>query len=175
MTRAITLLHNLEARAAAGASVTMLEWALAISPIAPVFPLVAGTKVPPKGFTAFYERASSAESVIRPWWSADPDANIGVSTRGLFVLDIDRKGKRNGIASLQDLAIHEGLDLPPTFRVRTPSGGEHRYYRLPLGAGPVPCSVDRIARGVDVRGWHGYVVGPGSIVDGRRYQVITNG
>ena len=48
----------------------------------------------------------------------------------------------------------------------TPSGGQHWYYRWP--GFPVKSTVG-IAPGVDIRSDGAYVVGPGSVIDGARY------
>lgn len=75
---------------------------------------------------------------------------------GYVILDFDLKPGKDGLA-----AFSAAFDVPPTtWTVRTPSGGAHMYYRYPVERGevgqhpPVP--------GVDVRGQHGYVLGPGS-------------
>jgi hypothetical protein len=82
---------------------------------------------------------------VRYWWRKWPDANIGLRTGdGLVVIDIDPK--------------HGGRVDPawaPTRTERTPSGGVHLFY---ASAEQVPNSAGKIAPGVDVRGYHGYVV-----------------
>ena len=66
-------------------------------------------------------------------------------------------------------------DLPATAAVRTPGKGGNRavhlYYSCPEGE-EVRNSVKKLPAvpGVDVRGVGGYVVGPGSIIDGREYR-----
>jgi hypothetical protein len=79
---------------------------------------------------------------------------------GLIVNDVDVKNGKDGLNSLLE------LDLPlDTLTVRTPSGGMHLYYKGP----PVANSAGKLGEGLDVRGYHGYVVAPGSIVGGGRY------
>lgn len=123
-----------------------------------VFPLKAGSKHPPL-IKDFPRNATTDEAQIRAWWARWPNANIGVSTNGMLVLDVDPK--RGGLASLAVLEAENG-PLPATFRVRTPSGGLHLYF---TSRNPVACSVDRVAPGIDVRGHGGYVVGPGSVIE----------
>jgi hypothetical protein len=115
-----------------------------------VFPITPGDKVPPKGL-AWKIEATSDPAKIRAWWAFEPNYNYAVAAgEGTLIVDVD--AAKNGYAALLD------LDLPDTLTVKTPGGGEHRYY-----AGPdVQNSVDRIAPGIDIRSAGGYVVGPGS-------------
>lgn len=82
-------------------------------------------------------------------WQQRPDAWVGIATGGgRVVVDVDTR--------------HGGcLDpaWPQTLTARTPSGGWHLHY---FTAQPVPCSVGRLATGVDVRGEGGLVVVPPS-------------
>ena len=69
-----------------------------------------------------------------------------------------------------DADLYKGVDpatlalLPPTRTVSTPSGGEHRYYRTADQLGNA-----KFAPTIDVRCANGYVLGPGSVIDGREY------
>lgn len=132
----------------------------------PVFPVLPGQKVPavPGGFKA----ATTDLSQIVEWWSEWPTANIGFcpADAGLLVLDIDVKNA-NGFATLYELELANS-PLPPTYTVRTPSGGEHRYFK-----GTAPSSVCRLGPGLDVRSRGGYVLLPPSIVDGKVYEVVA--
>jgi RecA-family ATPase len=119
------------------------------------------------------------EAVHRLW--SDPvsgeafDNNIGVLCDGMEVLDPDVKRKHQGIdglASLDDLVDTYALDTN-TFTVQTPTGGRHLYYRLPDGE-QVRNSADQIAKGIDVRGYHGFVVGPGSTINGVPYEIVND-
>lgn len=67
---------------------------------------------------------------VRAWWSRGL-WGIGVvpGPSNLLVLDVDRKGHLDGLASLRSLQDTHG-PLPSTLRVRSPSGGRHLYYRL---------------------------------------------
>lgn len=105
--------------------------------------------------------ATTRTDVIRTWWKAWPDANIGVATGGtLVVLDVDGPVGR---ASLR------GRILPPTPTVVTGSGW-HCYY---CAASPLLSRVG-ILPGVDVRGVGGYVVAPPSLhATGRRYAEVV--
>jgi len=115
--------------------------------------------------------ATTDPAIIRDWFIERPDINYGVAMpAGRFVLDLDCKGDANGRDVLGGLEIDYD-PLPATLTVRTPSGGEHVYL-----AGSAPNSVRKkeLGRTIDVRGDGGYVVGPGSIVDGKIYEIIDD-
>lgn len=79
----------------------------------------------------------------------------------LLGVDLDRKNGVDGVASLLALAEQHGFTVPETAVIATPSGGEHRWFIGPAGA-PVRNSASKLGPGVDVRGYGGYLVGPGS-------------
>jgi hypothetical protein len=94
---------------------------------------------------------------------------------GIWILDIDVK-HRNGFVTARDLfAAHGVTTRPRTFVVRTPSGGNHWYFRHPEDGRKIGNSAEkRLGPGLDSRGWHGYVVAPGTY-DGRgTYELIDN-
>lgn len=103
--------------------------------------------------------ASSDPDVIRRWWEAWPDANVGIATgQGLAVIDIDpRSGGDDGIVDLRRMYG----ELPETLEVLTGSGGRHIYLAVDFDA-DVRNSASALAPGVDVRGEGGYVVAPPS-------------
>lgn len=109
--------------------------------------------------------ASVSPDVVKRWFSRD--GNLGVVTGcGIVVLDVD--ADRDGHDSLYELEERHG-PLTPTLTVLTGGGGMHYYYYIDVPAG---CSVDKLGRGLDVRGDGGYVVGPGSThVSGVEYTV----
>lgn len=115
-----------------------------------VFPLATGGKVPPRDL-AWKVEATTDPAKVKAWWAFEPRYNYAVAAgEGILILDVD--AGKNGYAALLD------LDIPETLTVKTPGGGEHRYYLGPNVAN----SVDRIAPGLDIRSAGGYVVGPGS-------------
>lgn len=119
--------------------------------------------------------ATNDAATVRDWF-ADDVHNIGVYAgerivggviRHMVVIDLDTKGGKDGHAALGALApAHDGL--PDTFTIRTPSGGLHLYFHTSRAIGT---NANMLAPGVDVRGVGGYVVGPGSEVDGGAYTV----
>jgi hypothetical protein len=121
----------------------------------PVFPCGADKK--PR-IAKWPTDASSDPDQIRAWWQTWPDAMIGLVTgsrSGLYVVDIDVGGEKDGMAAYREL----GLPLAEV-GVRTPSGGGHAYFRWPGGGWGN--SAGRIAPGVDTRGQGGYVIAPPS-------------
>jgi hypothetical protein len=83
----------------------------------------------------------------------------GAGTNPVWVLDLDCKNGVDGFAALAALEAEHG-PLPSTFTVRTPTGGEHRYWRWPADGREVHSSTGALGAGIDVRGWHGFVVAP---------------
>ncbi len=99
--------------------------------------------------------------------------NIGVGCRasGVVALDLDQHGGPDGVAVLATLCARARRPWPSTLSVSTPHGGMHLYFLAP--ADPVASG----ARwpGIDVRApgrrTGGYLVGPGSAVEGIPYQI----
>lgn len=93
--------------------------------------------------------------------------NLGIRTgpeSNLFVIDLDNKEGRPGIANFTSVATRLGLpeaDLK-TLSARTGSDGRHLYFRMPLD-GTVGNGANVLAPGVDHRGASGYVVAPPSV------------
>ena len=125
-----------------------------------VFPCIPNGKTPliKDGFKG----ASNKVEDVDDWLKVFPEANYGIAcgASGLVVLDFDKKN--GGLESLSTL--EDGL--PSSFRVRTPGGGYHVYYvgMAKNRAGILP--------GFDVRSEGGYVVGPGSTIDGQAYEAL---
>lgn len=107
------------------------------------------------------EWATNDEATIRAWWQGY-EWNIGVLTTDMLAVDIDTKPGRDGMASW--MKVYGGFD---TLTVRTPSGGLHLYY---MGAN-VALNQGALGAGLDIRSHHGYVLAPGSTVDGVPYRV----
>jgi hypothetical protein len=118
-----------------------------------------------------WETAATADPYeAEAYWYPRGDwagANIGIACgpSGLVVLDIDCKKGKNGFASLEQL----GIELPDTLTVRTPSGGLHVYFLAPDFE--VRLSASQIGDGLDIRAWGGQVIAPGSVADGRPYEI----
>ena len=114
-----------------------------------------------------FKNATTNVKQIELWWKQHPDSNIGVPTgpKTFFALDVDPQ--HGGEFSLDDLVARHG-PLPDTVQSLTGGGGVHHLFRCPPGT---PCSVSKVAPGIDVRGVGGYiVVSPSMHESGRRYE-----
>ncbi|UNZ22310.1 bifunctional DNA primase/polymerase [Streptomyces sp. 891-h] len=139
-----------------------------------VFPLPPGGRRPTGRWQSLC--LTDPERVQELWCAGD---NIGVGCRASKVvgLDLDIDGDGDGETVLTELATSLGQDWPKTLTVRTPSGGLHLYFRVPSGCTIGSSSGGRTAlgSGIDVRGpgrrSGGYLVGPGSTVNGKRYVI----
>lgn len=133
----------------------------------PVFPLRG--KVPAiareHGGRGCHEATLNLNLIDR-WWREYPGANVGIATgrrSGLLVIDIDPRKSDKWLESVQALA------LPPTFTVKTWSGGWHLYFKF---SGDTRISIGtNLLTGIDWRGNGGYVVGAGSVVEGITYEI----
>lgn len=134
----------------------------------PVFPLVPNGKEPAFEGEAWYETATTDPDAIRSMWT-DPvlkterDFNIGVDCTNYVVVDVDVKAGKDGHNQYMQLG-----GSYETLVVQTPTGGYHCYFEGPDSANAP------IAKDVDIRSHHGYVVAPGSTIDGKAYQVVTD-
>ena len=103
-----------------------------------------------------------------------PQLQRRVSTADILVVDIDpRKGGDKSYKAFRQTHAILGRTLPRTAVARTWSGGWHEYYRLPPGV-VVRNTVSQLGQGIDTRGFGGLVVGPGSEIDGKRYEWVDD-
>ncbi|WP_307867698.1 bifunctional DNA primase/polymerase [Umezawaea beigongshangensis] len=146
----------------------------------PVFPLVPGGKRP--AVRDWEQRATTDSDRIRRCWNHGPAYNIGLATgpAGLVVVDLDvakpdkpnPDGFRHGLEVLALLADDADQELPDDTRtVSTTSGGRHLYFTAPAGV-EYRNTAGKAGRLIDSRAHGGYVVAPGSTVDGRGYQLV---
>lgn len=137
----------------------------------PVFPCGADKKALVK---EWQHVATTDPEKIRYWWRTHPGAvGIGMPTgpkSGVLVLDVDSEAGHgvDGDESLSALLREHG-EIPESVEVLTPSGGRHLWFRYPEGA-EIRNSAGRLGAGLDVRGDGGYVLLPGSGVNGHRYE-----
>lgn len=133
----------------------------------PVFPLVPNGKQPVFEDT-WHEQSTTDPALIRSMWT-DPvlrtehDFNIGVDCTGRIVVDIDVKEGKDG--------YNQYMQLGGTFNtlvVQTTSGGFHCYFEGP------DCANVNIAKDIEIRSYHGYVVAPGSTINGVPYTVVND-
>jgi hypothetical protein len=147
-----------------------------------VFPLHPDAKAP--AIRSWESRATTDPARIERCWTAGP-YNIGIATgpSRLVVIDLDvpKPGQTPapgctescGADVLASVASQAGQPVPPTFTVRTGRGGRHLYYAAPAGA-PLRNTAGRLGPLIDTRAHGGYVVAPGSTVDGRPYAVVDD-
>lgn len=132
-----------------------------------VFPLSPKSKKPFSGSHGF-EDATKDPAQIEAGWTETPDANIGIATgksSGVWILDIDPPA---GAENMKILEAQNG-ELEQTLRQTTGRGGDQFFFRHPEEG--VPCSTNKLAKNIDVRGDGGYVVLPPSIhPDGPAYR-----
>lgn len=141
---------------------TLLEAALRYAELGyRVFPCVPGGKAPltPHGF----QDATTDAAKIEAWWTDHPNANIGLPTAGLFVIDVD--GPDNPWPEDPERA----LDLARGAMSLTPRGGRHHIFRAPEGR-TLSSTAGKVAPKVDTRANGGYIVVPPSTVSGKPYQ-----
>lgn len=128
-----------------------------------VFPLIPNEKKP--AIKNWQNLATTNEAQIESWWQAQPNANIGITTGSLLVVDID---PRNG-GGIEFAALSQYEDFPKTVSTRTQGGGAHVIYALPphtiIGGG-----ANKLAPGVDIKSYGGFICAPGSTIDGRPYE-----
>lgn len=154
--------------AVAGKPVSKLDHALALADYGfKVFPLIPNDKRPlVDGWQA---KATNDEAQVRAMWAAQPDANIGISTERLLVVDVDpRNGGDVTFKALFETQHLIGEDFEPTIAAGTQSSGTHMFYWLPDGI-TARGGANKLGAGVDVKSHGGYVVGAGSTIDGRPY------
>lgn len=133
-----------------------------------VFRLAAGTR------DRFVDRQWTETATSDVWAAAElwtwpdgssADYNIGVLCSGLVALDVDVKKGKRGLEELAALG-----ELPTTYTQETPSGGRH----IVFDAGGKAYGQAGLSPGIDVRAYHGYVLGAGSIVGGVPYTVLSD-
>lgn len=153
-----------------------------------VFPTRPGSKEPRRGLSWPKAATSDPGMVARCSWQEGENYGIAAKPSGLVILDLDCPkpgyelpptwreipGLMDGRDVLTALAEQARVTAwPSTFTVLTPSGGMHLYFAAPEGR---PIGNKPLGPLIDVRGGGegngGYVIGPGSVIDGRSYEVI---
>ena len=133
-----------------------------------VFPITPHAKTPA---VKDWQSQATADPITFAKWNAQfPDCNYGFipSSANMIVVDIDaHTADKDGQASLSAWENIHGKRLPETYTVKTPNGGLHLYYYVPADF-PFTKKTNFLP-GVDLIRSNGYVVVPGSTVDGKRY------
>ncbi|MEU2162411.1 bifunctional DNA primase/polymerase [Streptomyces sp. NPDC019208] len=92
----------------------------------------------------------------------------------LLGIDLDRKNGVDGVATLERLGAEHNFTIPRTVAIATPSGGFHLWFTGPAGV-KLTNSASKVGPGIDVRGYGGYLVGPGSWTPKGYYRVCSTG
>lgn len=135
----------------------------------PVFPLSSNRKVPIKGSQGYLDATTDIET-IAGWFEHVPRANLGMrlDAASLLVVDVDRHGDADGVATLKRLN-QGGKQLPAdTYIEKTPNDGLHYFFKV-----AEPASIRRkvdLYPSIDVL--HDFVMIAPSVIDGRRYEAI---
>jgi Bifunctional DNA primase/polymerase, N-terminal len=126
-------------------------------------------KLAPNGLRS----ATLEPGVIKHWWGyIAPEANLGVTTNRLIVIDIDPR--HGGDESLRAIEAEHG-EIPPTWQVLTGGGGAHVIFGCPDGVEIHSVVAEQsnsppLGRGIDIRATGGYIVAPPSRhISGRLY------
>jgi hypothetical protein len=149
-----------------------LQWALWYASkgfhVLPLRGKATTTGLTPDGF----KNATTDANIIRGWWAAVPDANIGIRTgkdSGITVLDVDGPTGRESVEKLQK---RFPCDLNSTWKAKSGriDGGEHHYFRGHTG------QTNQKKYGLDVKSEGGFIVAPPSIHPdtGARYEWLNN-
>jgi putative DNA primase/helicase len=106
------------------------------------------------------QQATTEADKVRALWAKYPLANVGIATgraRGCWVIGPDGEQGKKDLKGLAD----ESGELPRTLTAETGSGGEHLFFRWPVGI-HVANAKDHRGLKIDIRGEGGLVVGAGS-------------
>jgi hypothetical protein len=118
-------------------------------------------------FAGWQAGATTDPAQIKKWLRQYPKANYIVVPDNHIVVDIDCKHSKPGFENAAKLG------LPLTYTIETTTGGQHQYFKSDA---PVDSGNNVYGDGVDIKsGTSGYVVGPGSVIDGKLYRCIQKG
>lgn len=133
---------------------THLEYALSYAAIGwHVFPLMPGTKKPlgrlaPRGHL---DATVDAEK-IRAWWTAEPEAGIGVAVQPSRLVAVDVDPRNGGHFDLERIEAQHGK-LEADVLAYTGGGGLHLVFAAPSDIGRLP---GKLAKGIDLKA-DGYI------------------
>jgi hypothetical protein len=131
----------------------------------PVFTCIPNGKSPATAH-GFYDATTDPDRIAEMFNSV-PNANIGLATAGLVVVDIDPM--KDGSPNPWPDTIREPLE--PGAITRTPRGGQHWYFRE--NGHPISKSENVLADKVDIRANGSYIIAPGSVINGKVYEPVV--
>lgn len=165
---------------------TKREWALWLASQGfQIFKVIHNTKIPASGYSwkkpGPFGMTTDAKR-IEGWFDVEEarggNMSYGVCPNGVgVIIDLDIKDERDGTKFFKELERAQDESdriFDSTFMVKSPSGGYHLYLKISSEVGNAN-SFDKKATAIDVRGWGGYVVGPGcTIGDNSAGEVYPN-
>ncbi len=144
-----------------------------------VVPITPNSKKLPRADTNVnYGSSSRRRKIIDKWFHPDHGTfrgyNIGIATGragGAFVMDVDRHGDVDGMATLKRLE-EENSPIPLCPVAKTPNDGRHYFFQWEENAVQ---SSGKIGKGIDTRGGdvdacRGHVVAFPSTINGKMYE-----
>ena len=118
--------------------------------------------------------ATTDPAIIATWWTATPDANVGIAcaASGVVVIDVDVPGPEHATDGRPVLAALEAElgKLPETVEEVTAGGGRHLMFAVPDGAQ----FVGALGAGADIRHRAYIVVAPSVRANGAAYRWIRS-
>jgi Bifunctional DNA primase/polymerase, N-terminal len=154
-----------------------------------VFPLRPDAKTP--AVAKDWEHAASTDPVRLAALFRERRANLAIACgpSRLIVVDLDvakaAHGSEHGPEQLSQSpsqpqhgadvlrVLAGGRKIPRTLTVATPTGGQHLYFRMPEGV-TLRNTAGRLGPLIDTRGAGGYVVAPGSVINGLAYRIVVD-
>lgn len=146
----------------------MINKAIEYAEYLPVLPIIPNKKLPLIKAGAGFKNASQDVNQIKEWWTANPDANIGVipAESGFFVFDVDMP---NGKHTMEELGIWERMATDDSFQAYvTPSGGFHFWWKTDSKIIMEKTHVD-LWEDIDILSANRQVIVPPSQTDEGRY------
>jgi hypothetical protein len=126
-----------------------------------VFPITPDRKTPL--IANWQNLATQDPAQIDAWWTEWPDANIAAATNNL-VIDVDpRNGGGDTIGTLLDIEEFPKTDCAARRKAAATISFTRRR------TGPVKGGTNKLGKGVDIKARGGYILLPGSTIEGRAY------
>lgn len=138
-----------------------------------LFPLEENSKLPEAGYN-WKHRSTRDPETIKSWfidkhmgWPRNPNIAIDCGKSGIYPVDIDTKDGKHGDKTFAKL--DKAYGFPATLVFETASGGLHYVYNNTANLGN---TASTLGKDIDTRGIGGYIVAPGSEIDGKKYRVL---
>lgn len=139
-----------------------------------LFPLGENSKMPEAGYP-WKHRSTTDPDTIKGWfvdkfmgYEHNPNIGIDCGKSGLYVVDVDVKEGKRGDKTIAALEKKHGLT--PTLESVTPTGGRHLLYK---NTKELCNTAEKLGAGIDTRGVGGFIVAPGSEIDGNVYKFVN--